>query len=183
MQNSLFSPISYRALTVLPALLVSSLLTFPVIASLVEPAWAGSTDPVVAIGQVRAMPAGDRSVVEVTGMVGFDDILQINYPLGLVVIQGTRFVHFVLGSEPESGELAALADGLQISDLGALAAAGSADAAAEVLKLEPNRVLVALPPSIVDGVVRAILYISLPGEGTIISNTVSTGLLGVGDAQ
>ena len=183
MPNSLSSLISYRALTVVPALLLSSLLTFAVIATLAGPARAGSTGPVAVIGQVRAMPAGDRSMVEVTGMVGFDDVLQINYPLGLVVFQGTHFVHFVLGSEPRSGELAALADGLQISDLGALIAAGSPEPAAEVVKLEPNRVLLALPPSIVDGVVRTVLYLSLPGEDTILSNTVSTGLLGVGDAQ
>ena len=36
---------------------------------------------------------------------------------------------------------------------------------------------------IVDGVVRATLYVTLPGEGTILGNAVSTGLLGVGDAQ
>jgi len=186
MPNLLTPQVPNRALAIVPALLLTGFLTLLAVALISkspEPAWAGSTEPVVAIGQVRAMPAGNQSMLEVTGFVGFDDILQINYPLGLVVIQGTHFVHFVLGSEPESGELAALADGLQISDLGALVAAGSPDATAEVVKLEPNRVLVALPPSIVDGVVHAVLYLSLPGEDAIVSNTVSTGLLGVGDAQ
>ena len=148
-----------------------------------RPAVAGSTDPVLAIGTLRALPAGDRSVLEVTGIVGFDDILQIDFPLGLVVSQGDRFVHFVLGAEPESGSSAAIADGLAISDLPALEGAGTAEPDAEILELEPRRVLVSLPPSIVDGVVRATLYVTLPGEGTILSNGVSTSLLGVGDVR
>ncbi len=143
-----------------------------------SPAGAGSTDPTLAIGQVVARPAGPGSVLEVTGIFGFDDVLQVSYPLNLVVSQGTRFVRFEVGAVPQSGTFSGLSDGLDTTEIAALEAAGQDEPQAEILWLAPNRLLVALPPSILDGTVTAVLYVELPGEGSFVSNAVTTTLLG-----
>ncbi|TDJ00650.1 MAG: hypothetical protein E2O73_05550, partial [Deltaproteobacteria bacterium] len=47
-------------------------------------AWAGSFGPTLAIGQVVAQRAGESALVEVTGNFGFDDALQVDFPVNLV---------------------------------------------------------------------------------------------------
>lgn len=143
---------------------------------------AGSTDPTLAIGQVSVRPAGAASVVEVSGIFGFDDLLQVSFPLNLVVFQGTTFVRYPVGGAPESGTFAGLGDGLQTDELSALESAGVADPGAELLRLRPQRLLAALPTSIGDGTVTVVLYVEVPGEGSFLSNALQATLTGVGGA-
>jgi len=140
---------------------------------------AGSTDPTLAIGQLRARPAGQAALLEVTGIIGFDDVLQVDFPVTVVAWQGDAFTRFQPGSTPQSGTFPALADGLQTSEIAALEAAGTDDAAAEILSLAPNRIVMAMPPTVLDGTVNAVLYVRVPTEGTFLSNIVSTTLVGV----
>jgi hypothetical protein len=141
---------------------------------------AGATDPTLAIGSLVVRPAGGASVADVTGVFGFDDALQVSYPLNLVVYQGSAFVRFPIGSGAESGQFAGLADGLEVAEIAALEAAGSPQSAAEILELDANRIRVSLPPTFFDGTVTAVLYVELPSEGGFTSNVVSTTLVGTG---
>ncbi len=140
---------------------------------------AGATDPTLALGQLTASPAGAAAIVEITGIFGFDDVIQVTYPLNLVVYQGTAFTRYQVGSQPQSGSFAGLADGLDTTEVAALEGSGQAEANAEILRIEPNRVQVSLPTGFADGIVAAVLYVELPGEGTFTSNTLSTVLAGV----
>jgi len=138
---------------------------------------AGATDPTLAIGQVRAQPAGTAALVEVMGMFGFDDVVQIDYPLSLVLHHDASFVRYPLGSAAESGTLAALADGLATSEIAALESAGTLESSAEIVRLEVGRILVSLPASLANaGTITAQLYVTIPGEGTFLSNAVTVAV-------
>lgn len=147
------------------------------------PLRAGATDPTLAIGQVRAQPAGAAALVEVMGMFGFDDVVQVTYPLSLVLYHGTSFVRYPIGSTAESGTFAALANGLATSEIGALESAGSPAASVEIVRLEPGRLVVSVPPSLANaGTISAQLYVTLPGEGAFVSNAVTVAIVAGGGA-
>ncbi len=137
---------------------------------------AGSFEPVLAIGQVVARHAGQSALVEVTGNFGFDDALQIEFPLNLVVYQGKEFVRYPLGGEPISGTFVPLPSGLQARQIPHLEAKGEFESEAEIIRLEPNRITVSLPPKFEDGSITAILYVVGPSQGAFLSNPVSTTL-------
>ena len=145
-------------------------------------ALAGATDPTLAIGRFIVRPVAAATAADVTGVFGFDDALQVSYPLTLVVYQGTFFVRFPVGGTAESGNFAGLPDGLAVSEIASLEGAGTPESGAEMLALEPNRIQVSLPPSFFDGTVTAVLYVELPEEGGFTSNAVSTTLVGSGVA-
>jgi hypothetical protein len=148
-----------------------------------SPAGAGATDPTLAIGQVRAQPAGSAALVEVMGMFGFDDVVQINYPLSLVLHHDASFVRYPLGDTAESGTLPALADGLATSEIAALESAGAPDASAEIVRLEAGRILVSLPAALASaGTISAQLYVTIPGEGSFVSNAVTVAVIAGGGA-
>jgi hypothetical protein len=137
---------------------------------------AGSFEPILAIGQVVARPAGLGAVVEVTGNFGFDDALQVDFPLNLVVYQGKEFVRYPLGGEPISGTFIPLQNGLVARQIPHLEAKGEFEAEAEIVRLEPKRLLVSLPPKFEDGSITAILYVVDPIGGPLLSNAVSATL-------
>lgn len=144
---------------------------------------AGATDPTLAIGQVRAQPAASAALVEVTGMFGFDDVVQVAYPLSLVLHHDASFVRYPIGSTAESGILAQLSDGLSTAEVGVLESAGAPEPSAEIVRLEPGRLLVSLPPSLANaGTITAQLYVSIPGEGTFVSNAVTVTIVAGGGA-
>ena len=139
---------------------------------------AGATDPTLAIGQVRAQPAGSAALVEVMGMFGFDDVIQITYPLSLVLHHDASFVRYPIGSTAESGTLTQLADGLATSEIAALESAGAPEAGAEIVRVEPGRLVVSLPTSLASaGTITAQIYVTIPGEGTFVSNAVTVAVV------
>jgi hypothetical protein len=147
------------------------------------PLRAGATDPTLAIGQVRAQPAGSAALVEVMGMFGFDDVVQVTYPLSLVLHHDASFVRYPIGSTTESGTLAQLADGLATSEIAALESVGAPEPSAEIVRLEPGRLVVSLPPSLASaGTITAQLYVAIPGEGTFVSNAVTVAVVAGGGA-
>lgn len=142
-------------------------------------ATAGATDPVLALGRFVASPAGPAALVDVTGAFGFDDALQVPYPLNVVVYQGTTFVRLPIGGTPRTGDFAGLADGLSTTEIGALESSGSTTVEAEILILQPHRVQASLPPVFTEGLIRVVVYVELPGEGSFVSNTLVTPLVGI----
>lgn len=144
---------------------------------------AGATDPTLAIGQVRAQPAGSAALVEVMGTFGFDDVLQIAYPLSLVLHHDANFVRYPVGTTAEYGTLAQLADGLATSEVAALESAGAPETNAEIVRVEPGRFVVSLPSSLANsGTITAQLYVTIPGEGTFVSNAVTVAVAAGGGA-
>ena len=142
---------------------------------------AGSTDPTLAIGQLVARPVAGAAVVEVLGEFGFDDVVQVDYPLTLVVYRGATFARFPVGAPAVAGTFAGLADGLAVSEIAALEATGVAEPSAEIVALEPNRLLVSLPLDLSSaGVLTAVLYVEVAGEGGFVSNAPSIALAGGG---
>ena len=154
-------------------------------------AHAGSCTPTLAIGQVVARPAGQTAIVEVTGTFGFNDLLQVEeFPLNLVIYQGRQFVRYPLGGTPQSGTFIPVQNGLEGRQIERLEASGHDEPEARLIRLEPHRLVVVLPPTIGDGTITALLYIVLPYlpyyEGYLQSNVgyergneVSTTLVGV----
>jgi hypothetical protein len=144
------------------------------------PAWAGSTSPVLASGEVVARPVGTGALAEVTAIYGFDDIMQMNYPLTLVAYSGTSFVSFRPGAQANQGSFAGLNNGLAEGEIAAFEAAGSPTASAEIVRLEPAKVTVALPASLASGEVSFVAYVVLPDEGTFFTNVVTVTIAGGG---
>jgi hypothetical protein len=132
----------------------------------------GSTDPVLVIGEASISAGQPARVVHLLGSWGFDDALQLDYPLSVVVSQGSSFVRFPFGGPPVAGTFAGLSDGLAASEIAALESAGSPSAAASISHLALHEMTLALPAVFAPGGVRVVLYVSLPGEGTFLSNPV-----------
>ncbi len=144
-----------------------------------ELARAGSTDPVLGVGAAVATAAGASAVLEVSGVWAFDDILQVVFPLNVVVSQGSTFARFPVGAAAESGTLAELTDGLAISEITLLEGSGAVDPDASLVRIEHHSMVLALPPIFTDGSLRVVLYVDLPFEDTFISNEVTASLSGI----
>lgn len=132
---------------------------------------AGSTDPVLVIGQATASGGSPSRIVDLLGSWGFDDVLQIDYPLNIVVSQGTSFVRYPVGNTAVAGTFSGFADGLTIGEIAALEAAGTPAAGAAIVRLSLHEMTLTLPPVFAPGNVDVVLYVSLPYEGTFLSNT------------
>jgi hypothetical protein len=146
-----------------------------------SPARAGSTSPELALGQVSAIPVAGGAILELTGTWDFDDILQIDFPASLLVSRDSSFIRIPIAGagEAAAGSLAELADGLQTSEIPALESAGQPESGAVLLRLEPHRMQVALPASVGNGPLTALVYVEFPGEGFFLSNPLTTMLEGV----
>lgn len=139
----------------------------------------GATDPVLAIGRLRVVPVGTASIVDLTGAFAFDDMLQVEFPLNLVVYQGSTFVRLPVGGQVQVGDFAGLADGLSVGEIAALESAGQNSSDAEFLRVEPNRLQASLPDLFDDGIITAVVYVELAGEGGFTSNSVSVSVVGL----
>jgi len=144
-----------------------------------SPGRGGSTTPELAVGEVTISPAGQTSVVEITGTWAFDDIMQVDFPLNIVVSQGSTFVRYEVGAGPESGAFAGLGDGLSVGEIPALEAAGSPDETARFVILSPHRIVLSVPDSIGNGPVTVRAYVVVP-DYMVISNPVTATLSGAG---
>ena len=134
-------------------------------------AHAGSTNPVLVIGQATASGGSPSRIVDLLGSWGFEDLMQIDYPLNVVVSQGTSFVRYAVGDAAVSGTYAGIADGLSVGEILALEASGAPTASASIARLALHEMTLTLPGTFASGSVDVVLYVSLPGEGTFLSNT------------
>jgi hypothetical protein len=140
-------------------------------------AWASGSAPTLALTGGDAFVASDgaRAVVA-TGSFNFDDRLQFGFPVGVLVVQGERFVRYDVSGAIVSASTAQVADGVDASEIPALLAiAGSAAAPAALVQLRPDRITVALPPELVAGPATVLLYASKDSE-TFVSNAVLLAL-------
>jgi hypothetical protein len=135
---------------------------------------AGSTDPVLVIGQVSASGGSPARIVDLLGSWGFDDALQLDYPLSVVVSQGSSYVRYRFGEQPVSGTFADLADGLSVGEIAALEATGSPEPAASITRLALHEMTLSLPAIFAPGDLSVVVYVSLPGEGTFLSNSAQS---------
>jgi len=134
------------------------------------PAQAGSTDPVLVIGQATAGGGSPSRIVDLLGSWGFEDLMQIDYPLNIVVSQGTSFVRYSVGDAPVAGTFAGLDNGLTIAEIPSLEATGAPTASASIARLALHEMTLMLPNTFAAGSINVVLYVSLPGEGTFLSN-------------
>lgn len=156
----------------LPALLALFL-----VAAAIDGASAAGTDPTLALtgGSALVSPQGAYTV-EVRGSFNFDDLLQFSFPAGVIVIQGQHFARYDAAGAIGAGDAAFVADGLVPAELEALRNSGSTAAAPAVLiRLEPSRIVVALPPGFNPGVATVVVYAVLENT-SFLSNAVSVSL-------
>jgi hypothetical protein len=145
--------------------------------ALAAAAAATPTDPTLALtGATAAAGAAGTAarMLRIEGSFQADDLVQLAYPLQLLVREtttGTTYVRYDLSSGAVTGSSAALADGLQAGEVNALLGQGTAEPAARVLFLGLGRLDVALPPSFPGGPAEALLFVVDEGE-TILSNPI-----------
>ncbi|HEY2774804.1 MAG TPA: hypothetical protein VGK20_12225 [Candidatus Binatia bacterium] len=132
---------------------------------------AGSYDPVLVIGQAISTGQARPTLLSLVGAWSFDDILQVDFPLNVVVSQGEVFVRYSVGSASGiSGSFAGLSDGLTVQEVPNLEASGSADSSSSLVKLTAHQMTLALPPIFLPGPVTVVMYAKLQREGILFSN-------------
>ena len=140
-----------------------------------RPSCAGSYDPVLVVGQAITTGATAPTAVSLTGSWSYDDILQVSFPLNIVVSQGNTFARYPVGSSSAiSGTFSGLADGLTAQEISSFEAAGSADPQAMLVRLTTHNVTLALPPIFAAGPLKVMLYVNLTREGILMSNVAES---------
>jgi hypothetical protein len=137
-------------------------------------ALASPTDPVLVLDAVRSAAGSGAAWVRVDGELPGDDLVQIPYPLQLVVYESApnpRFVRFDLGVGVVAGQSALLADGLDPAEAAALLAAGAPAADGALLHVGSGRIEVLLPAGFPAGAASVQLFVLDDGEA-IVSNAV-----------
>jgi hypothetical protein len=135
-------------------------------------ALATPTDPTLALTSASAATGALHRAVRVDGSFHAQDLMQIAYPLQLLIREtsaGTGYLRYDLPGTAVTGTSAALADGLQAGEAQALLAGGAPAPGAEVLFLGLGRLEVLLPASFPAGPAEVQLFVIDEGE-TILSN-------------
>jgi hypothetical protein len=131
------------------------------------PAMAAGSSPVLALVEARSVVSeGGVRLVEAVGSFNFDDLVQFAIPVaGLVVIQGTHFVRYDADGNVFSGNAAALADGLDPTEVAAmLAASGPSAAPARLAAIGRDRIAVVLPGDFTAGAATVAMFAVHDGE-------------------
>ena len=133
------------------------------IASLASPpiAAAAGTSPVLMLSAVDTFSApGGRRMLTATGAFNFDDLVQTSFPaVGLMVVQGSRFVRYEVDGTMIEGTSSLVGDGIALAELPAiLQISGAALAPARMTHLNRDEVSVVLPADLAAGPAFALLY-------------------------
>ncbi len=138
---------------------------------------AVGTDPTLALTAATAFEAPGGAVsVSVDGTFSFDDVVQFSFPAGVIVFRGNDFVVYDVDGSAESGSSASVGNGITAAEVPALLASASAAAApAALLRMQSDRILVALPAGFGSGSASVIVFAILEGE-PFVSNTVGVTL-------
>ncbi len=137
---------------------------------------AGSTDPEVALGEVIVHQGWSATSVAIKGSWAFDDVLQVEFPLTLVLSAGTEFYLFRVGEPARSGVFPGLSDGLTIAEIASLEAAAAIEPAARFVRISPHQLMLSLPSLGGASGLTAVGYVAVPGEDPVISNSVTAPL-------
>lgn len=140
-------------------------------------ALAVGTDPTLALTAATAVEAPGGAVsVSVDGTFSFDDVVQFSFPAGVIVFHGSDYVVYDVDGSAESGTSAAVSNGITAAEVPALlAAATPAASPAALLRVQSDRILVALPDAFGSGSASVIIFAILEGE-PFVSNTVGVTL-------
>jgi hypothetical protein len=138
---------------------------------LTSPALATPTDPTLVLTAAAAATGTGHRVVRIDGSFHAQDLVQLAYPLQILVRVGTQYVRYDLSAGAVSGVAAELADGLQADEAEALLGEGAPAAGARVLFLGLGRLEVALPASFPAGSGEAQLFVIDEGE-VVLSNAL-----------
>lgn len=114
-------------------------------------------------------------VVRIDGSFHAQDLVQLAYPLQILVRIGTQYVRYDLSSGAVSGVAAELADGLQADEAEDLLTQGAPAAGARVLFLGLGRIELALPASFPAGTGQAQLFVIDEGE-VVLSNALTVAV-------
>lgn len=153
---------------------IVALLTAGILGS--GPARGAGTDPTLALTSGEAIAGGSATMVRLRGSLAFDDQLQFAFPAGVIIYQGTNFVHVPVNGSAMSGVAGFLADGLVDTEVQTLIALGAPAAApARLVSLQPSEVRVVLPAGFGSGPATAVVYAVLEGDG-FLSNPIAVTL-------
>jgi len=133
------------------------------------PALATPTDPTLVLTAAASAAGGAGRVLRVDGSFHAQDLVQLAYPLQVLVRAGTLYVRFDLSDGAVIGSAPQLADGLQADEAEALLDEGAPAPDARVLFLGLGRLELALPASFPAGPAEAQLFVIDEGEA-ILSN-------------
>lgn len=134
---------------------------------------AAGTDPTLTLTAAEAAAGGEAVLVRLHGSLQFDDLLQFDFPAGIVIYQGSQFVHVPITGQPVSGTATVLAGGLTPAELTILFGLGSpAPPPARLVTLSPTSVSVVLPPGLHAGPATAVIYAVLEGDN-FLSNPIT----------
>ena len=137
----------------------------------------GGSAPLLSLtdAEVVVTSSGVR-VLTIDGSFNFDDLVQLSFPAGLVVIQGDRFARFDLTGSVRGGVTPLVADGLDASEVPALLDLGTpAGPPAALTQVRVDRIVVVLPGQLTAGPATAILYADFDGD-SFVSNAVTVTL-------
>lgn len=139
-------------------------------------AQAAGTDPTLALTSAEAAANDGAVLVRLHGSLQFEDLLQFDFPAGVVIHQGTRFARVPIAGPPVSGSAPSLAGGLAPGELfGLLDVGAPAPAPARLVALTPTTLTVVLPPGFDPGAATAVLYAVLEGD-PFLSNPITVTL-------
>ena len=137
-------------------------------------ALASQTDPFLELQEARAISGPTRSVVQLTASFPDQDLVQLAYPLQVlirVVGAGDDYVRYDLSAGAFVGSSPDLRDGLSADEALALLDEGTAVMDARVTLVGPGRIELQLPQAFPEGAAEAQLFVENEGEA-ILSNAV-----------
>lgn len=123
-------------------------------------ALAAGSSPILTLTSVDvfAGPNGAR-VLAAGGSFNFDDLMQIAFPAGLIVTQGSHFVRFDIDGTIVEGTAASVADGIAPGELQPLLSLGvAAQAPARRNQVRRDQIMVVLPGDFDAGAATVLLY-------------------------
>lgn len=139
-----------------------------------RPGRAVGTDPTLALTAVEAFASDSGSVsLVIDGTFSFDDLVQFSFPLGVIIWRGSSFVRYGLSGDIAAGTSALVSNGVTANDIPSLlVAGGTADAPAALVRLQNDRLTIALPASFGSGSATVIVYAVLEGD-PFVSNSIT----------
>jgi len=138
---------------------------------------SGPTDPTLSLSAALAETGASQRLVRVEGIFPAADLVQIPYPLQLLIREvqtGTGYVRFDLSGGVFEGNAPELADGLDASDAAGLLSQGTPAPGGAVLFLGRDRIEILLPPGFPSGAAEAQLFVvTAESPVPVLSNPVA----------
>jgi hypothetical protein len=142
---------------------------------LAEAALATPTDPTLALTAADFAGGAIHRVVRVDGSFQAQDLVQLAYPLQVLIHAGASYVRYDLSAGAFTGTAAELADGLQAGEAPGLLTKGTAADDAQVLFLGLGRLEVSLPAAFPSGPAAVQMFVIDEGE-TVLSNALPVSI-------